>query len=233
MQLMMGNNIKPFLKELLLSLFVLFTLTLAIELFDIDLYIADQIYLTEGNSWQYKNAWVTAIFIHKGGKYFSIFLLSIVLTLFLTSYYSLSLKPLRKQLGYLVVATLFSALVVNLIKQISQVSCPWDFSRYGGYLDYHSLGEQLLIRNGNQCFPAGHASAGYVWVALYFVGRHFQASWRWWFLVFSLLLGAIFGIAQQFRGAHFISHDVWSFGICWMISLSCYYFMLKPYESNN
>lgn len=233
MQLIISDSVKTYSKELMLLMTILFVLSLLIELFNIDRYIADHIYLAEGSHWQLKNAWVTAILIHKGGKYLSIFLLLIIFALFIASAHVSDLKPWRKQFGYLLVASLLGALGVNLIKEISQVSCPWDFSRYGGHLDYLSLSEQLFVRNGNQCFPAGHASAGYAWVALYFVGRYFQSSWRWWFLAFSLLLGMIFGIAQQLRGAHFISHDLWSFGICWMVSLTCYFVMLQPYESNH
>jgi membrane-associated PAP2 superfamily phosphatase len=29
-------------------------------------------------------------------------------------------------------------------------------------------------------------------------------------------LGVIFGLAQQARGAHFLSHDLVSLGICWL-----------------
>ena len=33
-----------------------------------------------------------------------------------------------------------------------------------------------------------------------------------------LLLGLVFGIGQQLRGAHFVSHDVWTLGLCWFIA---------------
>ena len=32
-------------------------------------------------------------------------------------------------------------------------------------------------------------------------------------------LGLLFGIGQQLRGAHFLSHDLWSLAICWTVSL--------------
>lgn len=221
-------------KKLLLSIIKLFSififLTVLIELTNTDRNLADWIYKWQGNNWQFKDAWITATFIHKGGKYFSISMLLILLLLFFLSYFSPKLITWKYRLGYLLAATLTGVLFVSIGKWITYISCPWDFSRYGGTLEYLPLIKQLWIRNGNQCFPAGHASAGFAWVALYFVGLHTKSLWRWTALLFALLMGIIFGISQQLRGAHFLSHDLWSFGICWMVSFIFYEVMLKPYE---
>jgi membrane-associated PAP2 superfamily phosphatase len=45
-------------------------------------------------------------------------------------------------------------------------------------------------------------------------------------LGFALGLGGVFGLAQQLRGAHFLSHDVWTLMICWLIALALYLPML-------
>lgn len=204
--------------------------TLIIEISGMDARLADVFYGWEGDQWQLKNAWVTAILIHKGGKYFSILLLLVFISLLVSSYLNSSLATWKYRFRYVLVASISGALLVSIGKTLSNISCPWDFSRYGGSLEYISLLEQLWVRNGSHCFPAGHASAGFAWVSLYFLGRHLRAAWRWWGLVAALLLGTIFGVSQQLRGAHFISHDLWSFGICWMVSLICYHTILKPYE---
>lgn len=222
---------KPFLLISLTKLIVILILiTFIIEIFSLDKLVADHIYQWEGNQWSLKNEWATAVLIHLGGKYFSISMLLITLMLLLASYTLPALKPWKYRLLYLVTATLSGSIFVSIGKSFSDISCPWDFDRYGGTLEYTSLLEQLWLRNGSHCFPAGHASAGFAWVALYFVGLHSNSIWRRWALGFALLLGCIFGISQQLRGAHFLSHDIWSFGFCWMVSLICYAVMLKPYE---
>jgi membrane-associated PAP2 superfamily phosphatase len=203
---------------------------LVIEFIGLDQTIADIMYQAQGNSWHLKNSWITAILIHKGGKYLSLTIALLVLLLWGMSYKFSQLKAWQYRLRYLFVTSVLGSLAVSIGKAITHISCPWDFSRYGGQLEYLSLIEQLSIGNGNHCFPAGHASAGYAWVALYFVGRHTLSSWRWYSLGGSLLVGLTFGFSQQLRGAHFISHDLWSFGICWIVSLISYYVMLKPYE---
>lgn len=204
--------------------------TLAIEAAGADAYLADVFYSWEGNQWQLKNAWVTSVLIHKGGKYLSILLLLLALLLWFSSHFIPSLTTWKNRFRYVLVASISSALLVSIGKSLSNISCPWDFSRYGGSVEYIPLLEQFLVRNGSYCFPAGHVSAGFAWVSFYFVGRHLRATWRWWGLAAALLLGVIFGLSQQLRGAHFISHDLWSFGTCWMVSLICYHTILKPYE---
>jgi len=42
-------------------------------------------------------------------------------------------------------------------------------------------------------------------------------------LVFGLLLGVVFGMAQELRGAHFLSHDLWSLAVAWTCASLLYY----------
>ncbi len=218
------------LVELIVVFGLLLCTTLAINISGVDTYLADLFYGLEGNHWQLKNSWITSVLIHKGGKYFSIFLLLVVISLWVSSYFIFSLAAWKNRFRYVVIASISGSLLVSIGKTLSNISCPWDFSRYGGSLEYISLLDQLWIRNGSHCFPAGHASAGFAWVSLYFLGRQLRSSWRWWGLAAALMLGVIFGISQQLRGAHFISHDLWSFGTCWIVSLIFYHKILKPYE---
>ncbi|RYZ81611.1 MAG: phosphatase PAP2 family protein [Moraxellaceae bacterium] len=133
----------------------------------------------------------------------------------------------RKPLLYLVVAVAGNSLIINFFKAALAVPCPWEFARYGGNLNYHNVIEQVFLRNGSGCFPAGQASAGYAWIALYFFGLCYQSSKRWLGLSSAIIAGAVLGGAQQLRGAHFISHDLWTLGLCWFFSLSLYCVMFK------
>lgn len=217
--------------SIFLSILFLLLCSALIEILELDRVFADYLYQLQGNQWRFKDAWLTETIVHKGGKYLSIVSALLVLFAWIVSLRTSRFSLWRNTLGFLFVSTVLGALLVSVGKAISYVSCPWDFSRYGGTLEYLPLMDQLIIRNGSQCFPAGHASAGYAWVALYFVGLHMRSTWRLLGLMVPLLIGLIFGFSQQLRGAHFISHDLWSFGVCWMVSLTCYHLMLKPYES--
>ncbi len=68
------------------------------------------------------------------------------------------------------------------------------------------------------CFPAGHTSSAYAWVALYYYFRTVAPRFRWYGLAFGLALGLVFDIGQQLRGAHFFSHCLWTLGIAWCVA---------------
>lgn len=186
---------------------------------DLDRGVADYFYSIQGYAWAWKDSWIAEDFFHKGGRSLSILLALLLLVLVIASRFSFWLSLHKKPLLYLLVATLGSSLLISSLKSTLAVSCPWEFDRYGGDLLYANVFEQLVLRNGEGCFPAGHASAGYAWISAYFFGVHYQSRWRWFGLVIPLLVGMVLGVVQQIRGAHFLSHDLWSLAICWFFSL--------------
>ncbi len=113
--------------------------------------------------------------------------------------------------------TVLSALLsVTLIKGLSQTSCPWDLQAFGGAAPYVSHWN-LWVNDGGggHCFPAGHASTGFAFMAAYFGLRQNNAPGAMKWLVLAISVGFVLGIAQQMRGAHFMSHTFWTAWLCW------------------
>lgn len=219
--------------HLVIPLLILVTLTLYIELSGVDALLADKIYAWEGGSWTLKNAWITKALIHQTGKYFSLTIALLVILAVIGTYLTPRLLKYQRELFFLLCAAAGSSGLISILKDISHVSCPWDFSRYGGELPYASVFSQIIHMSGDGCFPAGHASGGYAWLAFYFLGIHMKSKWRWVGLGFALSVGLVFGISQQLRGAHFIIHDLWTLGICWFFSLFMYKLMLLGKSPSN
>ncbi|MCF1430457.1 MAG: phosphatase PAP2 family protein [Shewanella sp.] len=119
-------------------------------------------------------------------------------------------------------------LIVGGLKIVTHVNCPWDLLRYGGSQPYVPTFQALPdnVKPG-RCFPAGHAAGGYAWVALFFFAKVYRPELRWWGLGAALLLGMIFDVAQQLRGAHFVSHGLWSLMIAWWVASLGYLVWLK------
>ncbi|MFP8967567.1 phosphatase PAP2 family protein [Pokkaliibacter sp. CJK22405] len=211
-------------------------LTLSIILFasthwDLDVLLADFFYNLEGHQWALKRNWFTDDLIHQIGKNFSIVLAVVVFACWLASFRIEKLRGYCRALGVLLLSLILGSMTIPLLKGFTHVNCPWEFTRYGGGLPYRTLISQLLDPNNpgpGRCFPAGHATAGYIWVALYFFARQAFPRWRFAALAFGLGLGLVFGFSQQLRGAHFIMHDVWTLTICWSISLCLYWFFFAP-----
>ena len=208
-------------------------LAILVELGGIDAVIADYLYAAEGGQWSLKEAWITSVVIHKIGKYLSLLIALILLLTLLQTFITGKLQAYRRELLYLLCAAGGSSGLISVIKSVSHVSCAWDFSRYGGEHEYATVFSELFHRSGGDCFPAGHASGGYAWVAFYFLGVHLQSRWRWVGLTFAMGVGLIFGVSQQLRGAHFVSHDLWTIAICWFFSLWLYRLILTNKIAKN
>ncbi|HYN63283.1 MAG TPA: phosphatase PAP2 family protein [Candidatus Limnocylindrales bacterium] len=115
---------------------------------------------------------------------------------------------------------LASVIVVSLLKQASHTSCPWDLRAFGGVASYVSHWDWGVPDGGpGGYFPAGHASSAFAGLGGYFVFRRASARVARVWLVVVLLLGLALGIAQQIRGAHYMSHTLWTAWLCWMVAL--------------
>jgi len=184
-----------------------------------DLWIADHLYRWQGGHWALRDSWLLSSVLHTGGRWFSVICWVAVVFAWATSSHRNSSIRRREALGYLAVAVLASTLLVTLIKRVSGVDCPWDLQPFGGshtYLAPFSISE--ASRSGT-CFPAGHASAGYAWLAAGFAlaGKPRLRRLAWGL---AATAGLVFGIAQQLRGAHFLSHDIWTAALCWVVASS-------------
>jgi membrane-associated PAP2 superfamily phosphatase len=185
-----------------------------------DRWIAGHLYLWEGGHWALKDGFVTETLIHETGKRLSALAWLGVVAAAIVAWRRPALRAWCRPLLCLAASVLVATTVVAWMKSWTDVDCPWDLLAYGGTRDYHAL---LAAMPANapmgRCFPAGHASAGYAWVALYFFFAGTRPQWRWAGLGVGLGAGLVFGISQQLRGAHFMSHDVWTLVICWLAAL--------------
>ena len=151
-----------------------------------------------------------------------------MLALWIATYVERDWRALRRPAAFFTIAALLSIGVVGLLKTVTNVDCPWDLVPFGGRFPYIELFADRpdALRVG-RCFPAAHASSGYALLALYFAFRERHAMLAKLGLGLGLLAGLMFGVAQQARGAHFVSHDLWSAFLVWTITLSTYAFAFR------
>lgn len=209
-----------------LALFA-FALTL-IWAYGLDWRLAHGLYAWEGYRWVLKKAFLTQRLLHRLGHDLSVAAWAGVLLAWLASFRRDSLTAWRRPLGYLTLSVLVSTALVAAIKAGSNMDCPWDIDGLGGtrpHLGLFDLRPDPLP--DASCFPAGHASGGYAWMALYFFFLMTRPHLRWRGLAVGIVVGAVFGIAQQLRGAHFLSHDLWTAAICWTTALGLFLW-LRP-----
>ena len=120
----------------------------------------------------------------------------------------------------LLVTTLASLLAIPLLKQHSYVHCPWDLVEFGGRAAYLRLFDWPTAGTSRgQCFPAGHVSAATAFFGGWFAFRRRDPLIARAWLAIVLLFARWTGLAQQARGAHFLSHNLWTAWICYGIAL--------------
>ncbi|MCF7980487.1 MAG: phosphatase PAP2 family protein [Pseudomonadales bacterium] len=195
----------------------------------IDFFIADQIFTFGHQHWVLRDNFVTSLIIHTWGRRLSEGLAMLVLGAMIFTWFNHHYQAWRKPLIYLFSAITLSTVLVSVLKHLIAMDCPWNLAHFGGTLPYIGLLQHRpAALPHSACFPAGHASAGYAWVALYFFFDAIRPQWRRLGLLLGLVGGLVFGVGQQLRGAHFLSHDLWTLMICWTVSwlLAVYIFRL-------
>lgn len=168
-----------------------------------------------------KNHWLLSNVLHDGARKLAA-LLKLALLIAIWWPFGILKQLTRTERIWLFFTIVTALLLVSTFKHASASSCPWDMQSFGGKASYVSQWAWGSFDGGpGRCFPAGHASTGFSWVAGYFVLRpHAPRTARRWLLV-ALSVGFVLGFVQQLRGAHYLSHTLWSAWLCWAWAWLC------------
>jgi membrane-associated PAP2 superfamily phosphatase len=141
------------------------------------------------------------------------------------SFWFKTLHPWRRPVGFVVLSALLGVGVVGLLKQTTNVDCPWALAEFGGQRPYvHLFADRPDDLPRARCFPGAHSSSGFALFALYFLCLGHSRRLAPWALAIALLAGGVFAFGQEARGGHFLSHDVWSAALVWFVCLGVYAF---------
>ncbi len=210
--------VKPFLRSSAVALLLI----VAWELSGLDHAVSRLFGDSFGFYWQ--EHWFTQDVLHGGGRWVGWFNLGLIA---LNIWRPAPLAPFnwffempRFERIWLVFTIVGCAALVVLLKRYSDSSCPWDFAEFGGLTPTFVSHWEFKQKDGGpgHCFPSGHASIAYSFLAGWFVlwpRNHSRA--RLWILGV-MLIGVFLGLVQIVRGAHFVSHVMWAAILCWFFS---------------
>lgn len=223
-----GLNRRFFIGHLVLPGALFLVAAVLCEVTEVDLALSDRYFDFARGAWPARDAWWAEWLIHLRGRDLVTAVATGSLLGWLASFRLDRLKPVRWRLIYLVLVIALTAGAMSALKKGTGRHCPWDIDRYGGSVPYTRLFEPPPQACGpGNCFPAGHASGGFSLFAGYFAWRdrrrRVAAAW----LAAGLLLGSVYGWAQMARGAHFLSHNLYSAIICWVLALGVYLAMRR------
>lgn len=201
-------------------------LLLLLDPHDLDFAIAHLMYDPQGGFIGRHNRFLEDV-LHDRAKQAVILLGVLAIGGLLASLVMSRLRPWRRSLGYLVLAMSLSTALVTPLKKLTQVQCPWSLSEFGGKQAFQPLiGARLPTDKPGQCWPGGHATAGFSLFALFFVLRDRRPRLARVALGVALGLGTLFSIARMLQGAHFLSHNLWTALLDWTLCASCYWLLL-------
>ena len=139
-----------------------------------------------------------------------------------------TLRRWRRPAGFVLLCAVLGAGAVGVLKETTNVACPWALAEFGGLEPYVRLfADRPDALPKAQCFPGGHSSSGFALFPLYFLwlGRNRRRARV--ALAAAVLVGGVFAFGQEARGAHFLSHDVWSAALLWFACVGVYAFGYK------
>jgi membrane-associated PAP2 superfamily phosphatase len=113
---------------------------------------------------------------------------------------------------------------IAVLHRFSAMHCPWDVVDFGGTAPYFDLltAPPPGVSRG-RCFPASFVTSA-SWM-LSFAWLWFPERRRLSVAIGLVVLAWAFGLGwvQQMRGAHFLSHTLWSLWVGWLVVLVAHF----------
>lgn len=189
---------------------------LVVRLSGLDQVVSDACFSIEQHAFPARASEMLEIVGHKSAKSILLATWFVLLGGTIAAHFDPATRPWRRVLWATVIGMALGPAVVSLLKSVTAFPCPWDLSRYAGFVE-DSGRIFVLPAQAGRCFPAGHSAGGFSLFAFYFGLRaidRLPAARR--ALVVALIVGTAFSYIRVIQGAHFVSHTLWAAGIDWL-----------------
>ncbi len=112
--------------------------------------------------------------------------------------------------------------LIPVLKKMNTTSCPWDLAQFGGaakaqWVSHWNWG--VLDSGARRCFPAGHSSTALGFLAVPVFLLAVSKPWAMRLMALIAAAGVWMGFTQVYRGAHYVSHSLWTAWIS--MSIAC------------
>lgn len=95
---------------------------------------------------------------------------------------------------------------------------PREIVQFGGKKEFLQPW-QKGISGGGRSFPSGHSSAAFFMIAPFFIYRRRKPGIARNWLVGGMIFGVLMSLTRIIQGAHFLSDNLWAFGIVYLVGL--------------
>ena len=207
-----------------IPLLLLATTLVLVHCTTLDLAISELFYDPLTHSFPARHHWLLETWLHDRVKAPVVVLAITVASVLPGSLIIPALRSWRPLAGYVITGMLACALIIGLIKHSSSLACPSDLQLFGGTEPHNRLfggGSQSIHTAG--CWPGAHVVTAFCLYPWYFATRYLgKKRCATTLLVLITGFGLLLAGVQTARGAHFLSHNLFTGIFCWLISLSGY-----------
>jgi len=193
----------------------------------LDLDLAAHWYDRNSHTFPWRDAWLTNYAVHRFLKTLEILAGMAMCVLAIRAARSTQpgfLSSHRRRLACVAISFIAVPATIGLLHHLSNMHCPWDIAEFGGATPYFDLLQATPagVPRG-QCFPSAFVSSG-SWM-LSFAWLMYPEHPRRCVYIALLAFAWAFALGwiQQMRGAHFLSHTLWSLWVSWAIVLLVHY----------
>jgi membrane-associated PAP2 superfamily phosphatase len=213
-------------RQIIATMFCLVSFFFLFEFTNIDIFVQKYFYDATTQKWlltHQKGSLLDTLF-YMGIKKVIIVFGVLILFLYLYSFKNLAkiLKEYQKGLLIVLLSLIIIPLFIGLLKVVSNVPCPYDFTYFGGEYPYirvmDSMAQEILKKF--KCYPAGHASGGFALMSLFFLFK--EQKNRLIALGSAIIIGSSMGTYKMLIGHHYLSHTIITMILAWFLILVIY-----------
>jgi membrane-associated PAP2 superfamily phosphatase len=132
---------------------------------------------------------------------------------------------IRPGLFLVILLAIGPGIIVNVVfKDYWGRPRPREIVQFGGKKEFLQPWQKGIAHQGRS-FPSGHSSAAFYLAAPYFVFRRRKPRAAAWWLTGGLIFGILMSIARIAQGGHFLSDNLWAWGMVHLTAVALYYLL--------
>lgn len=140
----------------------------------------------------------------------------------------------KRERWVMLITVLVVVSLIPVLKKMNTTSCPWDLAQFGGarqaqWVSHWNWG--VFDSGARRCFPAGHSSTalGFLAVPVFVLAVSKPSAYR--LLACVAIAGLWMGFTQVYRGAHYVSHTLWTAWISLSVACAAWAIFARSHRS--